>query len=292
MAPAPQICRTVSKRWWWQFSRRVVTQTALEMVLVVKLIQINAWQGRLGDSLAKFIEQEKPDIICMQEAYIPGEDLIPALAYQYNFLDKIRAASGLQNEFFAKGWNFMLGTNIVEAGSVILSRYPISDHQEFHPFNHHYTAEGKHNSLNNTQAWQACTLTLPGGQTLSLSNYHGYLEDVGGVHGMGTEKTVEVMKKVADKLEQLPRPLIFAGDLNIWPESPAFREFDKLGLVDLGQKFGVRGTLSAMHRASDADKDISTPDHILVSSEVQVQKFTVSDEIVSDHKALILEFDI
>lgn len=258
----------------------------------MKLVQINAWQGRVSGALARFIEQEKPDIICMQEAYIPSEDVIPALADQYNFLEKIRKASGLENEFFAKGWNFMLGTNIIEAGSVILSRFPISDHQEFHPFNHHYTAEGRHNHLRNAQAWQACTLTLPNGQALSLSNYHGYIDDVDGVHGMGTERTVEVMRKVADRLEPLPRPLIFAGDLNIWPESPAFREFDKLGLTDLGEKFGIRGTLSPIHRASDADKDISTPDHVLVSPEIRVQKFTVSDEIVSDHKALILEFEI
>ncbi len=258
----------------------------------MKLIQVNAWQGRLGDSLAAFLEKERPDIICMQEVYLPNAEVIPGLANQYNFLEEVRHASGLEHEFFAKSWNFALGTTTIEAGNAILSRYPISDHQEFHPFNHHHTANNREDALPNAQAWQACTLHLPDSRRLSLANYHGYLEDLPGVFGMGTERTVETMRKVSQRLSNMPRPLIFAGDLNIWPESPAFREFTRLGLTDLGEEFGLRGTLSPVHRASDSSRNKSTPDHILVSPDIKVTLFSVSDEIVSDHKALILEFDI
>lgn len=258
----------------------------------MKLIQVNAWQGRLGDSLAAFIEKEEPDIICMQEVYLPNTEVIPGLANQYNFLEEVRRSSGLEHEFFAKSWSFALGTTTVEAGNVILSRYRISDHQEFHPFNHYHTANNREDALPNAQAWQGCTLHLPDSRKLSLANYHGYLEDLPGVFGMGTERTVETMRKVSQRLSTMSRPLIFAGDLNIWPESPAFREFDKLDLTNLGVKFGTGGTLSSAHRATNPSASRSTPDHILVSSEIKVKSFRVADQLVSDHKALVLDFEI
>lgn len=258
----------------------------------MKIVQINAWMGQLGTPLARFIEAEKPDILCMQETILPNNDVIPSFTHQFNFLDEIRRAGSFKDEFFAKGWGFDLGSSRFELGSVILSKYPISNHQEFHPYGTYHVRTNNSDSQPNTQAWQACTLTLPGGTELQIANYHGYLEDLPGEHGIGTETTVEVMRKVAERLAALPHPLIFCGDLNIWPESPAFRELDSLGLRNLIVDNNLRGTLSPVHRATDSDRHTSTPDHILVSPEIKIGKFYVSDELVSDHKGLVLEFEV
>jgi endonuclease/exonuclease/phosphatase (EEP) superfamily protein YafD len=94
------------------------------------------------------------------------------------------------------------------------------------------------------------------------------------------------MQLVKSKLEKLPQPLIFAGDLNVRTESPAMREWDGF-LDDLTAQYSVTTTLSVLGKVTDVPCD-----HILVSEGVKVSSFHVADDLVSDHNALILEFDI
>jgi exonuclease III len=44
----------------------------------MKLVQVNVWMGRLTPTLIKFIKDEQPDIICMQEVFVsPVEVPVP-----------------------------------------------------------------------------------------------------------------------------------------------------------------------------------------------------------------------
>ncbi len=87
-------------------------------------------------------------------------------------------------------------------------------------------------------------------------------------------------------------PLIFCGDLNVKPSSPSLKPLNSLGLRNLTTEHHVSTTLSAVHRAPEADRLSVAVDYIFVSPEIKVQNFQVSEELLSDHKALILEFEV
>jgi endonuclease/exonuclease/phosphatase (EEP) superfamily protein YafD len=94
------------------------------------------------------------------------------------------------------------------------------------------------------------------------------------------------MQSVKTMLQKLPTPLIFAGDLNVKSESPVMRVFDDF-LEDLTATHNVGTTLSVLGKVTDV-----ACDHILISDDVLVTDFRVADDLISDHKALVMEFEI
>lgn len=258
----------------------------------MKLIQVNAWRGRLSDPLSRFIVRQNPDIVCMQEAYDPSPEEWLIFADQYDFMKKIQSGTDLKQLFFSKTWGFNLAGAMHDEGNAILSRYQVDNRQSGFTNQQYHVAYDKQTRLPNTRAWQTASVTLPDGRSLSIANYHGYLEDKNGQFGMGTDKTVETMEQVAKVLADLPRPLIFCGDLNVWPDSPALEALNSLGLTNLSVEHGLSGTLSPMHRIPDSERHKATCDYIFVSPDIKVRSFEASEEIVSDHKALILEFEL
>ena len=73
---------------------------------------------------------------------------------------------------------------------------------------------------------------------------------------------------------------------NLLSKAPAMRLFDDLA-EDLTATHAVSSTLSQLGKVQDV-----ACDHILVNSLIQVVDFRVLSDLVSDHKALTLEFDV
>jgi len=255
----------------------------------MKIIQLNGWCGRLNGPLSEFIKDEQPDILCMQETFAPHPTIPRTFQDQYCFVDETITAGGFGYNFFAPVWGLEMAGSLIDVGNIILSKYPLSAQATSHTYNHYYIKKSSQDSLPNTRAWQACQVELPNGKQLSVANYQGYLTPEG---SMGDEITIKTMQKVRDGLSLLPKPLIFCGDLNVNPKSPALKVLDSLGLINLTIRERVKTTLSPVHRAPLAARNSVACDYIFVSEDIQVNKFQVSDTIVSDHKALILEFDI
>lgn len=257
----------------------------------MKLIQINGWLGRLNGPLARFIEEESPDIVCLQETFAPGTKVLPSFKDQYGYIDELIEFGGFKDLFFAPSWAFELGGETIETGLTILSKYKLSDKKHFHTSGEYavrtlanYPAEGAMNA----RVFQSCTAKLPNAG-LYVANHQGYLA---GTHARGNETSAEMMKKVRDALAGLPHPLIFCGDLNVGPNTPTLDVLNDLNLRNLTLESGVKTTLSSAHRAPTQDRSSVICDYIFVSKDIKVSKFSVSEEIVSDHKALILEFEI
>ena len=99
------------------------------------------------------------------------------------------------------------------------------------------------------------------------------------------ETTIQVMLKVANIVKSLDWPVVICGDFNIIHEAPAMRELDFL--VDLTHKYHIDNTLSGLKFNGKV-----ACDHILVNEGVNIKSFKVLDDIVSDHRALIADFDI
>jgi endonuclease/exonuclease/phosphatase family metal-dependent hydrolase len=249
----------------------------------VKLIQLNIWQGRIISHVVRFLAAEQPDIVCLQEVYSSAEQL-PGWN-SFSGLEAIRAQFPEYHCFFAPvSAHSVMGKRVVY-GNAILSRLPVGEEQIGFT-NGEYVDDLDKQYLDNIRNYQTCTITLPDGKKLSVVNHHGYWDK----NPLGTHETIASMEIAKQAAQALPNPVIMTGDLNVTDESPAMRVFDGF-LEDLTTTRGVKTTLTQLARAFDNNNMVPC-DHILVSPEVVVQNFTVSDEIMSDHKAVILDFTL
>lgn len=255
----------------------------------MKIIQINGWLGQIFGPLARLVAEEKPDVVCVQEAFRPDPSIIPVFSLQFNYIERLQRAGDFAHMSFAPNWGFQIGDIVMDEGLCILSRHPLSDERSAHISGEYHVRRCAADSIDNTRNIQSCTVKLPTGAVVTVVNYHGHLA---GPPGMGSDATIETLHKVRALLLNLPRPLIMCTDLNIWPSSPGMKILNDLDLRNLTIEHGITSTLSDAHKAPDADRAKVVTDYIYVSPEVRVDSFAVSEKIVSDHKALVLECGI
>lgn len=246
----------------------------------MKLMQINAWMGRLTPQLVQLIQAEKPDIITAQEMYdVDGPVVFPD--NMFNVLEQIQAAGAFEHVFFSPVWGMEVAHRHATFGNAILSKFPfqrtetVFTHGAYNP---DLTPETR---VENTRNAQFALLDVDGHE-LWLTNHHAHWE----ITPQGSETSVERMRIVYDIVEKQTGPKIFAGDFNVLPGTPTMRLFEGL-LEDLTATFQVSSTLSPLGKVQNV-----ACDHILVSPEVRTQNFRVIDTLVSDHKALVVEFQL
>lgn len=234
-----------------------------------KILQLNAWTGRIKGALLDFIANNSFDIICLQEAV--WSDNNEMLEHFSASLDQIKEAANLEYESRAANWCVKAFDSIVYEGIAILSRYPIT-HETIE------TVHGDYRIANTSQelrdhCYKAQLITLE--NSLSIVNYHGYWLPT----PIGDEVTVSAMQKVANLAKAASGPLVMCGDLNVTHESPAMRELDFL--TDLTHEHKIDNTLAGLKFNGKV-----ACDHILVNDQIQVLTFSVLNNIISDHKPL------
>jgi endonuclease/exonuclease/phosphatase family metal-dependent hydrolase len=250
----------------------------------MKLLQLNMWQGRILWQVTHYLEQENPDIVCLQEVY-SSKKPVPQMSFLFDSLEEVQKAQPhLKYWFFAPICSYEVAGRQVHAGNAIGSRYPISD--ERIEFIHGGYRDGIA-PIPNTRNLQTCHVELPNSKRLSLANHHAYWA---GGSPDGDEISVQKMQRVKEVTDALSRPFILAGDMNVFPDCPTMQLFDGV-LENLTGTHKIETTLTMLARAFDHENIVAC-DHVLVSGGVQVHDFKASEAVVSDHKPLILEFDV
>jgi endonuclease/exonuclease/phosphatase family metal-dependent hydrolase len=255
----------------------------------MRIIQVNGWLGQLNGPLSRFIQEQTPDIVCLQEALLPLGEYLPTFRDQYDYISKLQSVGRLTHISFAPSWGYELTECLINVGNVILSKYPLTNTNQIHVNNSYFVAKRVTDYQPNTRTLQSALVSLPNGSKLAIANHQAYLA---GQNARGDDESVNKMRLAARFLAELPRPMIFCGDLNVNPDTPTIQALDGLGLRNLTAETGIKTTLSEAHQAPIEDRNSVVCDYIFVSREIKVTNFSVAEEIVSDHKALILEFEI
>lgn len=243
-------------------------------------MQLNAWMGRLTRQILPFVEAYQPDIITAQEMFgANGNVGLPDRTF--HLLDLIKQAGSYEYVYFSPFYEAVYAGVTVGCGNAVFSRYPIQIQETFFTNGEFQKCDTAAVFESNIRNAQIVSLELPTGE-MYVVNHHGYWEP----NPIGSEKTVDCMEKVVEKVRELSGPVILAGDLNINPGTPAMRLFEGL-LEDLTGTYGTTDTMSALAKVPGV-----APDHILVNDTIAVKDFRVLDELVSDHKALLLDFDL
>lgn len=242
----------------------------------MKLVQLNIWTGRITHLLEQFLRAEKPDILCLQEAIdLPKGDGVIFLTVK-----EIQEITGLKNLFFSPVFTFNYMNRVANFGNCIITSLPIEKAETI------FTNEQFMEKLDiadrevNMRNFQHATLRTPDGTALNIINHHGYRIPE---HKNGDEKSLRYCKMIADYSKTITDPLIITGDFNLVPESESMQQFEGV-TTNLVTKAGLKTTRTPHTHKTEVC------DYILVNDQVAVKHFEMSDAVVSDHAALVLEF--
>lgn len=240
----------------------------------MKILQLNVWTGRIKGALIDFFKTHDFDVICLQEAVWAGND--ERLRNFFATVDQIKEVTGLKNEVRSSNWgmNIFSDNDVMEQGNVILSRYKIVKEKTELVYGEYGLANSMQDFYDHAYTLQIAELE----NSVTIINHHGYWQPT----PVGNETTVEVMREVAKNVRKIKGPVIMCGDLNIIHEAPAMREIDFLR--DLTEENNIKNTLSGLKFNGEV-----ACDHILVNDLIKVKHFEVLQDLISDHKALVLE---
>jgi endonuclease/exonuclease/phosphatase family metal-dependent hydrolase len=239
--------------------------------------------GRLAPQIASLITEIKPDIITAQEVF-SADSKIVFPDRSMNILQEMQVASALPHTYFSPIHGFSVDDRYVEMGNAILSKFPMvssetiftNGEQEKH------VNDTAHRHIENTRNAQFVQLQVSEGQLLNVLNHHAHWEPT----PEGSQLSADRIQIVIDKIRKLNGPTVFGGDFNVNPGTQVMRLFDGL-LEDLTATQNIPSTLSVLGKVPNV-----ACDHILVNGDIKVSSFAASEQLVSDHKPLILEFEL
>lgn len=244
----------------------------------MKVIQVNIWQGKLGAQLINFLKAQKPDFVCMQEV----NDLVGGSGYKFfATLDEIKEGAGFAEAVMSASYSSRYMERELSYGNAILSQYPVVSSETIFTrgqFMRNFDIEKDDGNLRNLQK----VVIDINGRHLTLFNHHGHHEFGS---KQGNDETVRQQKLIAGEIDKAEGPLILCGDFNLEPSSPSLKPLDKR-LRNLSVENKLRSTYSQLSEVT------TVCDYIFVNDQIKVQRFQMSDELVSDHQALILEFEL
>lgn len=241
------------------------------------MVSLNMWQGRLERVLLSHLGTLNVDFACMQEAVdYGGQSLGLISSYQ-----KIGKSMGLNEQFFSKIISSKLGDKELSFGNVIYSNIAFSQTSTV------FTRGEYSNDFNfdeddyNIRAFQHSQV-LVDGKKLNIINHHGHHIDS---HKLGDAETLRQVKQICDYIKDLDGAVILCGDFNLAPVSDSIKLIDT-SLRNLSVEYNLKTTRSKLTYKNEVC------DYIFVNDGIRVNDFMMDETIISDHSALILDFDL
>ena len=265
----------------------------------MQIMCLNGWGGKLYDRLIPYLQDTKPDVLCLQEVvhspetdkdwltYRDGDHILPQRA---NFFRDVAMALPDHVAVFcpaAQGalWDgdvripsqWGLATFVQKALPIIAQRQSFV-HKTFSPDSY-----GDHPRSRSAHAIRV--FDFKRNAPITIAHMHG-LRDLAGK--MDTpERTAQAhkLKDLAIGTAESGDDLVVCGDFNVEPNSDTFDILATVGLTDLVTSRGFTTTRNSLY-----EKPGRFADYLLVNEQLNIQSFdVVMSPEVSDHCPLILE---
>jgi endonuclease/exonuclease/phosphatase family metal-dependent hydrolase len=244
----------------------------------MKLISLNAWGGILKDELREFMLEQaaNTDIFCLQEIFHNAVNARKVLGnIDINLYDTLTELLPGYKGFYApsqlddEGLAFFVKPhiNIDEVGDIFVHRYLDAMEDE------DGTTIGRNIQFlkfNND------------GKDYTVINFHGLWNGGGKTDSLDR---LEQSRKIREYMDtQATGKVILIGDFNLEPETESVAILEK-DMRNLIKEYGVTSTRSRHYK-----KPVKFADYAIVSNDLNVEKFEVLQDSVSDHLPLLLEF--
>lgn len=244
----------------------------------MRIITLNVWQGKLRPKLFAFLEREAhtTDIFCFQEMInVPG--VSPDRSDLFSRV--VEALPDFQGFFESaedKG-------NGIEMGLAIFVKrmVPVDEEGDFFVYR---TRNAMVGDDGRTLGKNIQFVEFPrSGKEVTVINFHGIWMGDG---RKDTEDRITQAKKMKEFLRTIDGAKIVCGDFNLT------RDTQSLAILDEGMRNLIKEAGAISTRP---EKYFPYPDkfcdYILVDNNVTVKHFEVMPDIVSDHLALLLDFE-
>lgn len=244
----------------------------------MRLISLNTWGGILKEELHEFVSRHSndTDIFCFQEIFDKAVNARKVLGdIDINLYDTLTDLLPEHKGFYAPSQTDDEGLaifvkphiNITEVGDVFVHRY-LNAMQ-----NDDGTTIGR-----NIQFLKFSQV----GQDYTVINFHGLWNGNGKTD---TEDRLEQSRKIREFIDvRAEGKVILVGDFNLEPDTESIAILDK-GMRNLINEYGIKST-----RSHHYTKPVKFADYAIVSPALDVDKFEVLQDPVSDHLPLLLDF--
>lgn len=205
-----------------------------------------------------------------------GESLGLVGSYQ-----AIGVSLGLKEAYFSGLIATTLGKKDISFGNVIYSRVPFTHTNTTYTRGQYISDYNFDNDDYNTRAFQHVTIQH-NTKMLHILNHHGHHIDT---HKLGDTETMRQAMIIRDYIQKLDGGVILCGDFNLSPESESVQVLGA-ALRNLSVENNLQTTRSKLTYKNEVC------DYIFVNDNIIVNNFSMDETIISDHNALILDFDI
>jgi endonuclease/exonuclease/phosphatase family metal-dependent hydrolase len=243
----------------------------------MKLVQLNVWGGRLENQLKSFLLKEKADVLCLQEAIS-----FNGSTGMFMTIEDMANLTGLQNSAIGPKFSFKYMEGTAVFSNCILSKYPIRKSEVvFTGLNHIDNFTFNEYPHVDSRNFVHVILKI-GGEEVNILTHHGHHIPE---HKNGDEETLKQMTMLGEYIDTLKGPVILTGDFNLAPHSESLDQINKR-LTNLPVEHKLKTTRTSLTYKTEVC------DYIFVNEEIRVNGFSSSADIVSDHRALILDFEL
>lgn len=243
----------------------------------MKLLQLNAWGGRLESNIINLIRSESPDVVNMQEVFSAAGDV----GLLIGTIESLRAELDYPHCFYSPVFQFRLMNSKAKFGNCVLSKKPFINHKTIYTHLDYVEDFSFDEHSYNIRNIQHAVISV-GSKKLNILNHHGYHI---AQHKNGDAETLHQMKQIGEYTDSLDGPVILSGDFNLAPHSESI-ELLNGRLDNLSIRHGLKTTRTPLTHKTEVC------DYIFVNDQIKVADFYASDELASDHKALIVEFEL
>jgi endonuclease/exonuclease/phosphatase family metal-dependent hydrolase len=228
----------------------------------MKIVFLNVWGGKTQDVLVDYIKQQTrdTDIFCFQEATDEMKRLSADVLSDYTEISDFKYFSDKDNfpqsTFIKKGME-ILSSGTLMAGEVDCGLAIYSE------------------------------IKVEGG-SVYICNVHGKAQPGNKLDDIGRLKQSQT---IIDFFKDKNIPIIIGGDFNISPGTQSIEMFTRHGYRDLISEFSIDTTRN--HLAWDRHPTkMYYSDYIFVNEMVQLERFEVPKNEVSDHLPMLLEIEV
>lgn len=255
----------------------------------MRLVSLNVWGGKVFDPLMKFVTEQaaQTDIFCFQEVFHNevGEAELTDTYHPNLFNELATRLPGHQGSFalYESGHSYSAPVDYaLEFGVAIFIRKDWEITEQGTVWVTDRDKDEKSAFLDRNM--QFATVQSPQGP-FSICNLHGiWLENVGKIDA---PIRLEQSRAVRAQMKRLAQPQILCGDFNLNPDTKSLRILEE-GMRNLIREYQIPSTRNEFYKS-----DVSQfADYTIVSPEITKTGFAVPDLPISDHRPMILEFEL
>lgn len=252
--------------------------------MVIKFITLNIWRGGIFfDKVVRFLQEEKPDILFLQEVY-NGKDR--QLEKRFRTFAILKKQLGYPYAIFAPAFIDTRKEGNIERGNATFSQFPIVASKVIFydtPFSkfdeEHDKANYEYIPMNLLR-----TTMVVGDKNIIVLNTHG----IWGLNGMDNKRRIAMSETIVSEVKG-KEYVILAGDFNMLSNTQTIGNIEKHLMSVFKNRLKTTFNTQVKKGGGFAEAAV---DMVFVSKQIKVLEYTCPQINISDHLPLICRLEL